>query len=103
MNWKVWDRKKITDLSSAISEYLVKTYSLPSDQAAKLQMACRSGKYVGDSTTYVRVFDPSLVRDQTVPIRSYQDLNAAKGAVLFEGRWQSGRFVDVNDLRKTAA
>jgi hypothetical protein len=102
MNWKIWDRKKVQQLTVAISEHLMRTYSLTAEHTAKLQMASRAGTFVGDSTTYVRVFDPSLITANRPPVQSYKDLNASKGAVLFEGRWQDRRFVDVSDLRQTA-
>ena len=57
-----------------------------------------NAKYVFD----VRIFDPFIVPADAAEIRSYEDLDAHQGAILFEGKWDSISLKELTDHRQLA-
>lgn len=99
MGWKIWKNTNAGKLPQAMSRQLGSHYSLSQEMLDRLMYASRPGQFVGTKTTFIRIFDPSLLENTAQAIRRYKDLDAHKSAIHFEGRWQSGGLADVSDLR----
>jgi hypothetical protein len=98
MTWKFWKKNKVGNLPVMMSQQLEAEYSLSQEILKGLRYASRPGRFVGENTTYFRVFDPGLLEASQV-IRGYNDLSSRLSAVLFHGRWKGGRIVEVADIR----
>lgn len=96
---KFWDKHIVGELASRMSEDLVLKYSLSEDNLKGLQYASKPGKFVGGKTTYVRIFNPSLLKNGVTLIKRYDDLATQVAAILFEGRIEGGRLFDIFDRR----
>lgn len=100
--FKFWNRNKVDDITKVMSEQLISQYSLSEDNLKGFRYASRPGKFVGEKTTYVRIFDPSLLKHGVNLIQRFDDLTPQVAAIRFEARMIGGRLIDLFDRRPTA-
>ena len=96
---KFWNKSLVGELASRMSEDLVAKFSLNEDSLKGLQYASKPGKFVGGKTTYIRIFNPALLKNGVTLIQKYDDLTSQVAAILFEGRLEGGRLFDIFDRR----
>jgi hypothetical protein len=101
MSWQFWksEENKVASVPQRISRYLGWRFSLDADTLARLRYTSKPGRIGAQRTTYIRVFDPALLKEEAQIIRGYGDLDAHESAIQFEGRYHRIRFDDFVDRR----
>jgi hypothetical protein len=103
MWWQFWKREpNVSSLPEGLSRHLGWRYSLDQEILERLRCASLMSGFGAKKTTFFRVFDPALLSKEAPVVRRYNDLDAHRSAIQFEGRLYHGRFQDFVDFRPAA-
>ncbi len=99
MDWQFWKRSS-GGVSDSVRKALVGQYKLDEGLISRLRGVEKGGHYAGRVVRHVRVFDPTLLGNGST-VRRYEDLDAHKAAILFEGHVEKDGAVYLADRRAT--
>ena len=96
---RFWKREKAGLLNESLRRQLQDRYSLDSEILKRLSYVSRPGIFDDNKTTYIRIYDPSLLDGGVQTVSRYTGLDNQMPALLFEGRLTRRVFDSVSDFR----
>ena len=106
MVWLFWQKPVAQELSEQLKERLISEFALDPPKVDKMRFSGKKGHYSNRPVKYIRIYDPTLIKDGEVATPSYDALVQIpdnRRALLFEGRIEATERVYLIDQRTPAA